>query len=265
MASCRPLVLRTARQAQLLAGDTLDLGGSTLAWSTDVAVLSAGPGVLAQRNGSQGQEWRVYRTYTDDLNGEWGALRWNGLILEIGAAANGLGTLRNVQAVGNRWGFGTSTPQALVHISSAGPNTQFVLETTDNSLNCVFTMQDSSPGQGAALGFNVLDSGSGAVGQFIYLHSVNAFRWLTAGVVRTWLDAAGNYYWDTDGGGDIGKSGSNRPRNVYAAGGVATKVKAGVPTDADFINPVDGMFAVDSTDSKIYVRIGGVWKGVVVT
>lgn len=41
--------------------------------------------------------------------------------------------------------------------------------------------------------------------------------------------------------------------------------KAGVPVDGDFTSPIDGMIAVDSTDNKIYVRIGGAWKGVLMT
>jgi hypothetical protein len=45
-------------------------------------------------------------------------------------------------------------------------------------------------------------------------------------------------------------------------GGIIMKVVAGVPTDANFTNPVNGIMAIDSTDSKIYVRIGGAWKGV---
>lgn len=49
------------------------------------------------------------------------------------------------------------------------------------------------------------------------------------------------------------------------SGGVVTKTKAGAPTDADFINPVDGLIAVDTTNSKIYVRIGGAWKSVTLT
>ena len=40
--------------------------------------------------------------------------------------------------------------------------------------------------------------------------------------------------------------------------------KAGAPVDGDFAVPVDGLVAVDSTNNKIWTRIGGVWKGVVV-
>jgi hypothetical protein len=48
--------------------------------------------------------------------------------------------------------------------------------------------------------------------------------------------------------------------------GVSTLTKAGVPNDGDFVTGAnDGMLAVDTTNNKIYVRIGGVWKSVTVT
>lgn len=47
--------------------------------------------------------------------------------------------------------------------------------------------------------------------------------------------------------------------------GVTTKLKAGTPVDGDFAaTPADGTIVADSTGSKIWVRLGGVWKGVVV-
>jgi hypothetical protein len=47
--------------------------------------------------------------------------------------------------------------------------------------------------------------------------------------------------------------------------GVQTKVKAGTPVDADWTAaPPDGTLVADSTGSKLWVRVGGVWKGVVV-
>jgi len=67
-----------------------------------------------------------------------------------------------------------------------------------------------------------------------------------------------------DGTTDIGATASGRPRNLYLTGSVGVKVKAGTPLDTDFTSPVDGMIAVDSTASKIWCRVGGVWKGVVV-
>ncbi len=49
------------------------------------------------------------------------------------------------------------------------------------------------------------------------------------------------------------------------AGGIATYSKAGVISDADFTNPVNGLVAVDSTDSRIYIRTGGAWHYIAFT
>jgi hypothetical protein len=44
--------------------------------------------------------------------------------------------------------------------------------------------------------------------------------------------------------------------------GLATKVKAGTPVDADWtVAPPDGTIVADSTGNKLWVRVGGVWKG----
>ncbi len=52
---------------------------------------------------------------------------------------------------------------------------------------------------------------------------------------------------------------------MFITGGIATKVKAGTPTDADFLTvPPDGTIVVDTSASKIWTRVGGVWKGVAV-
>jgi len=45
---------------------------------------------------------------------------------------------------------------------------------------------------------------------------------------------------------------------------VVLPVKAGAAVDGDFVFAVDGLMELDSTNSKIWVRMGGVWKGVVV-
>lgn len=47
--------------------------------------------------------------------------------------------------------------------------------------------------------------------------------------------------------------------------GLATKVKAGAPVDADWAAaPPDGTIVVDSTGSKIWARVGGAWKSVAI-
>lgn len=60
----------------------------------------------------------------------------------------------------------------------------------------------------------------------------------------------------TNGGGGDG--------SFIALKGIGTLAKAGAPTDADVVNPTDGMIVGDSAGSKIWIRLGGVWKGVVV-
>ncbi len=41
---------------------------------------------------------------------------------------------------------------------------------------------------------------------------------------------------------------------------VKLPIKAGVSADADFNSPQDGLIALDSTNNRVYFRIGGVWK-----
>jgi hypothetical protein len=67
----------------------------------------------------------------------------------------------------------------------------------------------------------------------------------------------------TDNALDIGAA-SFRWRNIFVSSSVVNKVKAGTPVDADVTGPADGMMVLDSTANKIWVRLGGAWKGVVV-
>lgn len=89
----------------------------------------------------------------------------------------------------------------------------------------------------------------------------------TPGASNLWkFQGAGN------GGGFIPSANNTRDignattaiRNIFVAGAVANRTKAGTPVDGDVNTPTDGMLIVDTTASKIWARIGGVWKGVVV-
>jgi Pectate lyase superfamily protein len=52
---------------------------------------------------------------------------------------------------------------------------------------------------------------------------------------------------------------------LNARNSVIVLQKAGIPADSDFtLTPANGTLAVDTTNNKLYVRIGGTWKGVVV-
>src|SRR5262245_26416138 len=74
----------------------------------------------------------------------------------------------------------------------------------------------------------------------------------------------GNFLPVTGNVTDIGST-VNRIRNLYLSSSVVNKVKAGTPVDADVVSPADGMMVLDSTANKIWVRLGGAWKGVAVT
>ena len=45
-----------------------------------------------------------------------------------------------------------------------------------------------------------------------------------------------------------------------ALGGLVNKVKAGIPVDGDFPLAVNGLMALDTTNSRIYFRVGSTWK-----
>lgn len=49
---------------------------------------------------------------------------------------------------------------------------------------------------------------------------------------------------------------------IYASGGLKTMVKAGIPSDADLTGGMiaSGVFVLDTTNSRIYFRVGSTWK-----
>lgn len=91
---------------------------------------------------------------------------------------------------------------------------------------------------------------SGAAQLFVYVN----------GAVRWRVDSTGLFLANTDNAVDIGASSNFRPRNVFAAGALATGVKAGPAVDGDVNIGVDGMLRVDSTNNRLYVRVSGTWR-----
>ena len=76
-------------------------GGYSLNAQTYLA--SDGANILAQRNGTNANVFRVYNTYTNSTNYECGVLDWQTTtnVLTIGATAAGTGTQRTLTLVGN--------------------------------------------------------------------------------------------------------------------------------------------------------------------
>jgi hypothetical protein len=87
----------------------------------------------------------------------------------------------------------------------------------------------------------------------------NTIALATAGTTRWQIQNAGHLTAQLDNSYDIGASGANRPRNIYVAGAVVNRTKAGVPVDADVTSPADGMLVVDTTNNQPWVRASGQW------
>lgn len=86
---------------------------ASLGWTTGVAASTGGdtflwrggPGIIEQRNGANAQTFRLANTWTSASVNEFGKIGFNSDVLEIGAEANGTGTLRAVKFIGAGFTF----------------------------------------------------------------------------------------------------------------------------------------------------------------
>lgn len=293
MANKPPLVLAAGRPQQLQAADTLRAAllsagqllldaAAVLQWASDLLLQRDGAGVLSQRNGTAAQESRVYHTYTDAANGEWAAIRWNGATCEVGAGANGSGNLRNANLAFPSVGINcvpgagpldmvlasTQTIVCRLYNPTAGAASMAQFRATNDAGALAYQGISSSV---LNLGGTVLDGGRAfwISYQVPAVYGSQSFQPIIfclglAEFVR--FSASGHWVYATNNVYDIGDTaGAGRPRNVCAAGALVTGIKAGANTDADVTNPVDGMIRVNSTSSRLEVRVGGTWKGVTLT
>ena len=105
---------------------------------------------------------------------------------------------------------------------------------------------------------------------------VGVMQWLTAGVARWQLRKGGGNETGSNVAADLellarADNGASlhtavtfrRNTGLVAIGkGLVQATKAGVPTDADFAaTPPDGTTVLNLSDSKLYIRLGGIWKG----
>lgn len=100
--------------------------------------------------------------------------------------------------------------------------------------------------------------------------SINAayWSWVTNDTnARCLIDAAGLITWGSgsaSGDTTLYRSAANVLKTddqFVATDGLTTRVKAGVVADTDFTaTPASGTIAVDTTNSRIYVRVGSTWK-----
>jgi hypothetical protein len=79
-------------------GLQFEMTSGTLSWGVsgqDIFMARDAANTLAQRNGANAQESRVYNTYTDASNYERGAFAWRSNSLYIGSEQAGTGSVRN--------------------------------------------------------------------------------------------------------------------------------------------------------------------------
>lgn len=89
----------------LLGNGIAVIAGGVFGWSAgdptltvmDVVLRRDAANILALRNATTAQAYRVYNTFTDLSNYERADITWNTNVLEIGAANAGTGTLRGVK------------------------------------------------------------------------------------------------------------------------------------------------------------------------
>lgn len=81
----------------LFTTGTLGLANNVFSSAPDVVLNRDAANILAQRNGTNAQAYRLYNTYTNASNYERGFLQWNSNVLEIGSEGAGTGSEQPVR------------------------------------------------------------------------------------------------------------------------------------------------------------------------
>lgn len=125
---------------------------------------------------------------------------------------------------------------------------------------------------------SVVTNLTGGTGAIAYNHNAldSTSRTIQANITS---DTNFRFVLFADGKHEWGAGATTRDVNLYRSGAdilktddalvvtdaLTVKTKAGAVADGDFLHtPPDGTIAVDTTNSKIYARIGGTWKSVTV-
>lgn len=171
--------------------------------------------------------------------------------------------------------IGAAGSQAILQCDAAnvlaqrnGTNAQvsYIYNTFTDASNYERVEVGANAGGIGANTFGVVQKSAGTgTARDIYLGTAGntSIRFVINGAQVWRFATSGSLIANTDNAVDVGSAGANRPRNIFIAGGMGLKVKAGAIVDGDFTNPTDGMIALDSTNLKLWARFGGAWKSVV--
>jgi len=225
----------------------------------DVKLVRGGANILALQNGAIDQECRIY--------GATGYLR----LVNSGGAAyirHSIGALVLGAADGGMWqigqnGFLFPLSDNVFDIGTSGLRSRSAYLGTSLSIG---TNPATTGAIRLAYGSGILsrDSANGADVLLIGLYTSGSINSVLLGQSASSVRSVHTYP-QADNLFDLGSAVSAvRWRNVFVSSAVCFKVKTGTPVDADVNTPTDGMMVLDSTANKIWVRLGGTWKGVAV-
>ena len=119
----------------------LDFGfAATVGGSTDLTLIRDAADTLALRRSTNAQTFRVYNTYTDASNNEWGGINWNTNTMFVGTVANGTGTARDMALVRGSSTALTLTSSAMIALPAG--------TTAKSQINFAASTAPSSPANG---------------------------------------------------------------------------------------------------------------------
>jgi hypothetical protein len=223
------------------------VAGQNPTYYADGLILPGG-NVMEQRNATNPQSLYLYNTYTNASNFERLKLEWQTNKAYLRAESVGTGVLRALGIGGSEVTFQIGGSD----IWKVEANTGHFKAVTDNTYD--IGASGANRPRNVYVGNNIYAGGQG----------------LTSSATTLQLGAGGGFFWNINGvnGGifanndntyDIGASGANRPRNIYAGTGVDTPLlfTAGLPVvqlvaQASAVNSL----YVRSAATGSYVRLG---------
>jgi hypothetical protein len=181
----------------------------------DLILARDAAGVLAQRNSTNAQAFRLYNTYTDSSNYERGRIQWSSNVFSVMTESAGTGTARDMR-------IGTAGASTGLYIQTAGadkwifdaagtfkPNTANTVDIGTSSAtvkNIYYGTQLHAPA-GTNTAPSILQQGTGAgiafidTNQFAAVIAGQYALWITrGGVIRTRADTS--FGWGTSSASD---------------------------------------------------------------
>jgi hypothetical protein len=140
-----PIAASSGWPVQFTSGGGILLSsGAAVRWGTfpEVNLVGEAASILAQRNGTNAQTFRIYNTFTDASNYERGFARWNSNVFEIGVSEAGTGTSRALSfltASTARWNVSTAG-----HFLAATDNTYDIGASGANRPKAIYIADENS-------------------------------------------------------------------------------------------------------------------------